>query len=109
MIEHFGGVEKVQSFFRFYLIPGMSHGGGPGINQPPNLLDVVRSWREQGAAPDALQGRRVVEGKKEWEMPLFPYPKRTGWDAVTSRFKPVDGPRGGVERVAERFRPPAAE
>ncbi|MFZ4776107.1 MAG: tannase/feruloyl esterase family alpha/beta hydrolase [Terrimicrobiaceae bacterium] len=31
------------------------------------------------------------------------------WDAETATFKPVDGPRGGVDRVADRFRPPAAE
>ena len=109
VIEHFGGLEKVQSFFKFYLIPGMSHGPGPGINQLPNLIDVVRNWREKGAAPEGLQGRRVVEGKTELEMPLYPYPTKTGWDAATSKFKPVDGPRGGVERIAERFRPRAAE
>ena len=109
VIERFGGLEKVQSFFRFYIIPGMSHGGGPGINQPPSLIEVVRNWREKGAAPNVLQGRRVVDGKSELEIPLYPYPIKTGWDAATSTFKPVDGPRGGVERVADRFRPPAAE
>ena len=109
VIERFGGLEKVQSFFRFYLVPGLAHGGGPGINQPPNLLDAVRAWREKGAAPNALQGRHVENGKPPWEMPLYPYPTRTGWNAATSSFQPVEGPRGGVERIAERFRPPAVE
>ena len=109
VIERFGGLEKVQSFFRFCVVPGLAHGGGPGINQPPNLLDVVRAWREKGAAPTALQGRHVENGKPSWEMPLFPYPTKTGWNAATSSFQPMDGPRGGVERIAERFRPPAAE
>ena len=31
------------------------------------------------------------------------------WNATTSTFQPVDGPRGGVDRIAERFRPPAAD
>jgi feruloyl esterase len=87
----------------------MSHGPGPGINQLPNVIEAVRVWREKGTAPGVLPGRRVVDGKTELEMPLYPYPTKTGWDAATSSFKPVDGPRGGVERVAERFRPPAAE
>jgi feruloyl esterase len=109
VIAHFGGLEKAQSFLAFYLIPGMSHGPGPGINQLPNLIEAVRSWREKGTAPGVLQGRRVVEGKTELEMPLHPYPTKTGWDAATSSFNAVDGPRGGVERIADRFRPPAAE
>ncbi len=109
VVAHFGGLEKVQSFFRFYVVPGLAHGGGPGINQAPNLLDAVRAWRETGTAPFALQGRHAVNGKSEWEMPLYPYPTRTGWNATTSSFEPKDGPRGGVERIAERFRPPAAE
>lgn len=109
VIERFGGVDKVQSFFRLYLVPGMAHGGGPGVNQAPNLLDAVRAWRENGTAPGALIGRHVVNGKTEWELPLQPYPLKTGWNAATSEFQPIEGRRGGVERVAERFRPAAAE
>jgi len=109
VIVRFDGLEKVQSFFRFYVVPGLAHGGGPGINQPPNLLDVVRTWREKGTMPIALQGRHVEKDKTPWEMALFPYPTRTGWNTATSSFQPVDGPRGGVERIAARFRPPAAE
>ncbi|MEP6672837.1 MAG: tannase/feruloyl esterase family alpha/beta hydrolase [Chthoniobacter sp.] len=109
VIEHFGSLEKVRSFFRYYLIPGMAHGGGPGLNQPPNTLEAVRTWREKGTVPEMLPGRRVVDGKKELEIPLFPYPTKTAWDAATSTFHPADGPRGGVERVAPSFRPTTAE
>lgn len=109
VIERFGGLEKAQSFFRLYLVPGMAHGGGPGVNQAPNLLDAVRAWRESGTAPGTLTGRHVVNGKAEWELPLQPYPQRAGWNAATSRFQVEEGTRGGVERVAGRFRPPAAE
>jgi feruloyl esterase len=109
VIERFGSLEKVQSFFRLYLVPGMAHGGGPGVNQAPNLLEAVRAWREQGAAPGTLTGRHVVNGKAEWDFPLQPYPLKTGWNGAASAFQPVEGPRGGVERIAERFRPPAAE
>ncbi len=108
VIEQCGGLEKAQSFARLYIIPGMAHGGGgPGINQSPNLLDAVKVWREKGTVPNALPGKRVVNGKTEIEMPIFPYPAKTGWDAATSSYKPVDGPRAGVERVAARFLPAA--
>lgn len=109
VIEHFGGLEKVQAFFRYYIIPGMSHGGGPGINKPPGLLDAVRNWREKGTVPNELQGQRFVDGKVELTMPLWPYPAKTGWDAAAGKFVEIQGPRGGVERVAEKFRPAAKE
>jgi feruloyl esterase len=109
VIEHQGGLDKAQSFFRFYVVPGLAHGGGPGINQPPNLLDAVRAWRETGTAPFALQGRHAENGKATWEMTIYPYPAQTGWDDAMKSFKPVDGKRGGVERIAERFRPAAVE
>ncbi len=110
VIEKAGGVEKAQAFARLYVIPGMAHGGGgPGINQSPNIFDAVKNWRETGTAPNALPGKRVANGKVEIEMPIYPYPAKTGWDAATSSYKPVDGPRGGIERVASKFLPPAAE
>ena len=108
-IERLGGLDQAQSFFRFYVVPGLAHGGGPGINQPPNLLDTVRTWRETGTAPVGLTGRHVENGKSLWEMTIYPYPTQTGWNAITKSFEPVEGKRGGVERIAERFRPTAKE
>lgn len=110
VIERTGSLEKTQAFFRFYMIPGREHGNsGPGIQNIPNLLDVVRAWREKGTAPEVLPGKRLVNGKVELEIPLYPYPTKTAWDESTSSFKPVEGPRDGVDRVAASFRPAAAE
>lgn len=109
VITQFGSLEKAQSFFRFYLIPGMAHGDGPGINQLPNLMAEVIKWREQGTAPHMLLGKRSANGKTELEMPLYPYPTKTVWDVETSVFMAIEGPRGGVERIGDRFRPAAKE
>ncbi len=106
--EHCGSLEKAMAFIRFYIIPGRSHGPGPGINKLPSMLGLVIDWREKQAVPDRIQAQRVVDGKTELDMPLYPYPTKTGWTAGAG-FAPVVGPRGGVERVAERFRPAAAE
>ena len=106
--EHFGSIEKVRSFFRFYIIPGMSHGPGPGIDKLPGMLNLVINWREKGVVPDMIRGQRIKNGKTELDIPLYPYPAKTGWQSEAG-FKPVDGPRGGVDRVAKRFSPPAAE
>ncbi|MBN8418786.1 MAG: tannase/feruloyl esterase family alpha/beta hydrolase [Verrucomicrobia bacterium] len=107
VIEHFGSLEKAASFCKFYIVPGMSHGPGPGINKLPDMLNLVMNWREKGDAPHTLSAQRIVDGKTELDMPLYPYPEKTTWDS--GAFKPVTGPRGGVDRVAERFRPQAAE
>lgn len=107
VIEHFGSLEKVTSFCKFYIVPGMSHGPGPGINKLPDMLGLVMNWREKGEAPHTLSAQRAVDGKTEIDMPLYPYPEKTAWES--GAFKPVNGPRGGVHRVAERFRPEAAD
>jgi len=106
-----GGLEKLRSFCRLYIIPGMGHGpgSGPGINTLPDMLDAVVEWRENGPAPDGIRGQRLIDGRTGLDMAIYPYPTKTAWDAGTNRFQPVAGPRGGVERIAERFRPPAAE
>jgi feruloyl esterase len=67
----------------------------------------MRAWRETGTAPFALQGRHVENGKSLWEMTIYPYPNQTGWNADTKSFQPVEGKRGGVDRIAERFLPGA--
>jgi len=105
--EHFGSLEKTAAFCKFYIVPGMSHGPGPGINKLPDMLGLVINWREKGEAPHALSAQRIVDGKTELDMPLYPYPEKTTWESGS--IKPVNGPRGGVDRVAERFRPKAAE
>ncbi len=109
VIGHFGSLDKARSFFHFYIVPGLAHGGGPGINQPPNLLEAVRTWREKGTAPTSLLGRHAENGKALWDMPLYPYPTRTGWNPTTNQFEPIEGLRGGVDPIAKRFLPTAKE
>lgn len=109
VIARFGGVEQVRGFFRYYIVPGMGHGGQATGLGGFNALSMVMDWREQGIAPDSVICRRVVNGKTEIEMPIYPYPQQPLWDAKTKSYQPVEGPRGGVESVAERFRPAAKE
>jgi len=109
VIARFGDVEKVRDFFRYYIVPGMGHGGQATGLDGFNALQLVMDWREKGTVPNAIICHRVVKGKTEIEMPLYPYPQQTAWDAQTNSYRPVDGPRGGVDPVAERFRPAATK
>jgi feruloyl esterase len=110
VVAHFDSLEKVQSFFRFYIVPGKDHGEtGPDITNLPNMLDLVVKWREEGVVPDMVLGRRYEDGQLVLEMPLYPYPTKTVWDMESNGYKQAHGPRGGVERVAERALSSAAE
>jgi feruloyl esterase len=102
VIEHLGSLDKVQSFFKFYIIPGMGHSTGPGI------LQSVIDWREKGIEPQIVH-QHIMVGQTKLDLPVYPYPTKAGWDAATSSYKPVDGPRGGVERISDKCLPPAAE
>ncbi len=95
-IEFFGSLEKVRSFFCFYLIPGLDHGnGGPGINRRPDLFRLLVDWRENGMVPGEIRGGRYEEDQLIFDIPLYPYPEKTV--------------RNGVSRVASRFLPTAKE
>jgi feruloyl esterase len=110
VVQRVGKIDDVLPFFHLYVIPGLSHGGrSPGLNSLPDLLKTVRDWREKNVAPASLACRRVVDGKVELAMPVYPYPLQTGWDEPTKSFKPMPGRRGGVGRIADRFLPPAAD
>lgn len=104
-----GGLDNVRSFARLFIIPGMGHGAGPGINSLPGTLQIVMKWREKGEAPGMILGKRVVDQRTELEMPIYPYPTKAQWSAETKTFLPVEGPRGGVDPISKRFRPAAAE
>ena len=109
VVEHFGSLAKTQDFVRYYIIPGMAHGAdGPGINKLPNMLGLVMQWRERAEAPGAIKAQRIVNGKTEIDLTLYPYPSKTGIDS-SGQIKLIDGERGGVDRVAESFRPAAKE
>ena len=109
VIETEGSLEKAQEFIKFYVIPGMGHGsGGPGINNLPNMLNLVMNWREKGEAPNKIQGKRMINGKAEVDIPIYPYPAQVTW-SESEGFKAVEGPRRKVERISKKFRPDAAE
>jgi feruloyl esterase len=55
-----GGVSSVQNFYRFYLVPGMSHGFGNGTSNPAanpplptleQLYGLLTDWVEKGTPP----------------------------------------------------------
>jgi hypothetical protein len=52
--------QKVDSFLRFYVTPGVNHGGegvtssGAAVPSKVDLLGVLDAWADSGKAPDTL-------------------------------------------------------
>jgi len=69
-----GGMDRVQSWSRLFLVPGMGHcRGGAAALDDFDLLSATVSWVEKGIAPDAV----VATGKAfpGRSRPLCAYPK----------------------------------
>jgi len=116
---------KTQDFFRYFLVPGMSHcGAGPGlhdfgqgmqINGPldssHDLLTALVSWVEQGKAPDSLVASTYVDDKASkgirFQRPICPYPEFPDyiggdWKSASS-YRCTAHPMGMVLAPAKRY------
>jgi len=69
VVREMGSLHAVQRFYRFYLVPGMTHGLGNGTTNPnanpplpgsaaadgtQQLYDALTNWVERGAAPTRI-------------------------------------------------------
>jgi feruloyl esterase len=67
------GQQRLDSFMRFYLIPGLGHGFGT-FNAKFDSLGALQNWVENGKAPSGLT---AVDGNPNANRsrPLCEYPK----------------------------------
>ena len=76
--RNMGGFGKVQEFFRYFAVPGRSHGalgaafGNGQIGRAPELLDRLVAWVERGEAPDALE---FTFAARHARLSVSPYPE----------------------------------
>ena len=72
-----GGIASTESFFRYFLAPGVMHCGtpGPGSIAPTNPMQQVINWVENGQAPAVLDASGSINGQSV-TRPLCPYPDR---------------------------------
>jgi len=64
------GQANVDKFMRFYMVPGLAHGGG-NFSPKWDNLNVLDNWVEKGIAPPVMP---VASGKGNRTMPLCVYP-----------------------------------
>ncbi|OAM91658.1 hypothetical protein AW736_02335 [Termitidicoccus mucosus] len=116
-----GGLAKAQTFFRFFVVPGLGHvGGGPGLNDfgqsletrlpqdsEHDILLALERWVEQGDAPERLVATAYNGGDPgkgiRFMRPIFPYPKfpeYIGDDPhLPGSFRAVEHERGGTSTI----------
>jgi feruloyl esterase len=84
-----GGIEKVQDFYRLYLVPGLGHGSPNGTSNPtaapPNFApgqfyEQLTNWVEKGVAPGDLALSVNDKGVTK-TMPACVYPKKVQYRA----------------------------
>jgi feruloyl esterase len=118
-----GSLNTTQSFFRYFLIPGMEHcGGGPGLtdfgqglpmrsvlSEEQDILTALMSWVEKGKAPDKMIASRYKKDSNEVEAsrPVFPYPQfphyMGGDPSLPSSYNPEVHERGLVTVPADQY------
>jgi len=74
------GQARVDSFLRFYMVPGFGHGFGP-FNAKFDSLTVLQDWVEKGKAPSGLT---AIDGNPNANRsrPLCEWPK---WPKFTGK------------------------
>ncbi len=125
VIEKQGNLEKTQTFFRYFVIPGMAHcSGGPGLNdfgqdlpfdhpldEENDVLTALMNWVENGNAPYKIIVSSYNEGKYEkgfrLRRPVFPYPEfpqYTGGDpTLPTSYKAEVHERGRVIKPSNKY------
>lgn len=82
VISQMGSLATVQSFYRFYLIPGIGHGtpngtanptARPPVPAPGQIYALLTAWVEQGIAPDRVE---LSNPDQSISQPICLYPKK---------------------------------
>ncbi len=85
VMETMGGAEKVQSFFKLYLIPGAGHmsphgtsnsDANPPIPGPFQFYQMMVDWVEKGIEPSNIIIESPAPDKPKRSAPLCPYPRK---------------------------------
>ncbi len=103
LVHAMGGVKNTQSFYRLYMVPGMSHCyGGPGptnfggiLQEQPqytdakhDVVDALMQWVERGIAPGEIVATKFKNNDPEEPAietrPLCPYPEEAKWSGQGS-------------------------
>jgi feruloyl esterase len=76
-----GGLEKVKSWSRLFLVPGMGHcAGGSATVDSFDLISAITDWVEKGKAPDAVVAKSRTTPSRT--RPLCAYPAHAQYNGA---------------------------
>lgn len=86
VLEKMGGLDAVQSFFRFYIIPAMAHGPVNGASNPEanppttglftgQIYKLLTDWVEKGVAPQKVVLHSASDKPVSKSLPMCAYPQ----------------------------------
>ncbi|KAJ1337218.1 tannase/feruloyl esterase family alpha/beta hydrolase [Microdochium nivale] len=74
-------VRNMEDFYRYYEIPGLGHCYGGSGGQPSSLFGQLRSWVENGTAPESSVHSITTQQGTTEDRILCPYPQKAVYDA----------------------------
>ncbi|KAJ4289690.1 hypothetical protein N0V90_011019 [Kalmusia sp. IMI 367209] len=69
-------VPDIESFYRYFKVPGLGHCWGGSGGQPITLFDQLRVWVENGTAPDSSVVTITKPNNSTQEQLICAYPKK---------------------------------
>ncbi|KUM56866.1 hypothetical protein ACN42_g10335 [Penicillium freii] len=90
----------IQDFYRYFEAPGLGHCAGGNGGQPLTTFDALRSWVEEGIAPEDLPANFNGIGGVEQGRILCPYPAKAVYQggnvSDAKSFKCISNATGNV-------------
>ena len=82
------GASETESFYRFFLVPGVAHcRGGYGPSEIDALTPVI-NWVEKGTPPERLPARLTKDGNVKYNRAYCAYPRTTQYNGSGSTEDP---------------------
>jgi len=75
VVEMMGGAEKIASWVRLFMVPGMGHCEGGEGPDTFSKMAVIEDWVEKGKAPERIVASHLTNGVADRSRPLCPYPQ----------------------------------
>ena len=88
VVDKMGGLDKVQSFFKLYLVPGGGHTSPQGTSNPDanppavapgQFYKLMVNWVEKGIAPGRIEIQSPSDKSARITQPLCPYPQAAAY------------------------------